>query len=62
LIECSSFDLNALDPIALPDAFMLFERGKFAMIADQPTICSTHSHSHRSSTLLPLLAAKQRHK
>jgi hypothetical protein len=29
LIECSSFDLNALDLMALPDAFMLFERGKF---------------------------------
>jgi hypothetical protein len=34
LIECSSFDLNALDPIALPDAFMLFERGKSHMIAN----------------------------
>ena len=34
LIKCSSVDLNALDPMALPDAFMLFERGKFAMIAD----------------------------
>jgi hypothetical protein len=45
--------------MALHDAFMLFERGKFAMIADQPTIRSTHSHSNRSSTLLPLLAAKK---
>jgi len=59
LIECSSFDLNALDPIALPDAFMLFERGKSHMTADHTTIRSTHSHSHKSSTLLPLLAAKQ---
>jgi hypothetical protein len=54
LIECSSFDLNAL---ALPDAFMLFERGKSHMTANQPTIRSTHSHSQRPSTLLPLLAA-----
>jgi len=30
LIECSSFDLNAVASIALPDASMLFERGKFA--------------------------------
>jgi hypothetical protein len=59
LIECSSFDLNALDPMALPDAFMLFERGKFDATAYHTTIRSMHSHSHRSSTLLPLLAAKQ---
>ncbi len=30
LIECSSLDLYAVAPIALLDAFMLFERGKFA--------------------------------
>jgi hypothetical protein len=45
--------------MALPDAFMLFERGKSHMTANQPTIRSMHSHSHRPSTLLPLLAAKK---
>ena len=45
--------------MALHDAFMLFERGKSDATANYTTIRSMHSHSHMSSTLLPLLAAKK---